>query len=318
MAVEPRRTSHHDRPVVQRAVGEGATLAAAMPRLILEARRVATTVMHGLHGRRRAGPGENFWQYRRFVSGEPAARVDWRRSARDDHLYVREQEWEAAHTVWIWPDRSPSMVFASPLVRDTKLYRALVVAMALAEVLVEGGERVGIPGLMRPTGSRNVIERMAQAILHDRSERASLPPDFSPSPLAEIVLLSDLWSDISDVRRTITQLAGRGARGHVVQIVDPAEETFPYWGRIEFVEPEGGGRITAGRAQTWRTDYAERVARHRAEIRSETDRLAWSFTIHRTDRPASELLLALHGRIGAGLANGKTRPPRLAEPRVSA
>jgi len=150
MAFEPRRTSH-DRPVVQRAVGEGATLAAAMPRLILEARRVATTVMHGLHGRRRAGPGENFWQYRRFVSGEPAARVDWRRSARDDHLYVREQEWEAAHTVWIWPDRSPSMVFASPLVRDTKLYRALVVAMALAEVLVEGGERVGIPGLMRPT-----------------------------------------------------------------------------------------------------------------------------------------------------------------------
>jgi uncharacterized protein (DUF58 family) len=318
MAVEPRRASTHDRPAVQRAVGEGRTLAAAMPRLILDARRVAATIIHGLHGRRRAGSGENFWQYRRFVSGEPAARVDWRRSARDDHLYVREQEWEAAHTVWIWPDRSPSMVFASPLVRDTKLYRALVVSLALAEVLVEGGERVGIPGLMRPTGSRNVIERMAQAIVHDRSERASLPPDFSPSPLAEIVLLSDLWSDIGDVRRTITQLSASGAGGHVVQIVDPAEETFPYWGRIEFVEPEGGGRITAGRAQTWRTDYAVRVRRHRAEIRSETDRLAWSFTIHRTDRPASELLLALHARIGAGLADGGTRSHALAAPRVSA
>ena len=84
-----------------------------MPRLILEARQIAATVIHGLHGRRRAGSGENFWQYRRFVSGEPARRVDWRRSARDDHLYVREQEWEAAHTVWIWPDRSPSMEFAS-------------------------------------------------------------------------------------------------------------------------------------------------------------------------------------------------------------
>ena len=80
-----------------------------MPRLILEARRIAATVIHGLHGRRRAGPGENFWQYRRFLSGEPARRVDWRRSARDGILYVREQEWEAAHTVWIWPDRSPSM-----------------------------------------------------------------------------------------------------------------------------------------------------------------------------------------------------------------
>jgi uncharacterized protein (DUF58 family) len=315
MAAETRR-AYQDVPAVQRAVGEGLTLSAAMPRLILEARRVAATVIHGLHGRRRAGPGENFWQYRRFVSGEPASRVDWRRSARDDHLYVREQEWEAAHTVWIWPDRSPSMYFASPLVRDSKLYRTLVVALALAEVLVEGGERVGIPGLTRPTGSRNVIEQIAQAIVHDRDERASLPPNFAPSPLAEIVLLSDLWSEIGEVRRTITQLSGSGAHGHVVQIVDPAEETFPYWGRIEFVDPEGGGHITAGRAETWRSDYTARVARHRTEIRSETDRLGWSFTIHRTDRPATELLLALHARIGAGIADDASRFQVAAETRM--
>ncbi len=307
MAVEPKRT-YQDSAAVGRAVGAGRTLAASMPRLILEARRVAATVNHGLHGRRRAGPGENFWQYRRFISGEPASRVDWRRSARDDHLYVRELEWEAAHTVWIWPDRSPSMNFASPLVRDSKLFRALVIALALAEVLVEAGERVGIPGLTRPTGSRNVVDRMAQAIAHDRAERASLPPNFAPSPLAEVVLLSDLWSEISDVRRTITQLSGSGARGHVVQIVDPAEETFPYWGRIEFVEPESGGRITAGRAETWRDDYIARVARHRAEIRAETDRLGWSFTIHRTDRPANELLLALQARIGAAASDSEFRP----------
>lgn len=319
MAAEPKHTSqrtYQDGPAVTRAVGAGRTLAASMPRLILEARRVAVTVIHGLHGRRRAGSGENFWQYRRFVSGEPAARVDWRRSARDGHLYVRELEWEAAHTVWIWPDRSPSMQFASPLVRDTKLYRTLVVALALAEVLVEGGERVGIPGLTRPTGSRNVVELTAQAVLYDRSERTSLPPNFVPSPLAEVVLLSDLWSDIGDVRRTLTQLSGRGAHGHVVQIVDPAEETFPYWGRVEFVEPEGGGNITAGRAETWRADYAARVARHRAEIRSETDRLGWTFTIHRTDRPASELLLALHTRIGAGTAQSAMRMHGSAASRV--
>jgi uncharacterized protein (DUF58 family) len=325
MAVEPKNSNrppstrtYHDGPAVARAVGAGRTLAASMPRLILEARRVAATVIHGLHGRRRAGPGENFWQYRRFVSGEPASRVDWRRSARDDHLYVRAQDREAAHTVWIWPDRSPSMNFASPLVRDTKLYRTLVIALALAEVLVEAGERVGVPGLTRPTGSRNIVEQIAQAVVHDRSERMSLPPDFAPSPLAEVVLLSDLWSEIGEVRRTITQLSGSGARGHVVQIVDPAEETFPYWGRIEFVEPEGGGRVTAGRAETWRADYAERVQRHRAAIRTETDRLGWSFIIHRTDRPASELLLALHARIGAAMADSGLRGPPALEPRASA
>src|SRR5471032_3474535 len=150
---------------VRLATTGGRTLADAMPRLILEARRVAATVIHGLHGRRRAGPGENFWQYRRFMSGEPASNVDWRRSARDDHLYVREREWEAAHTVWIWPDLSPSMEFASPLVWETKRDRALVLAFALGEVLVEGGERVGIPGLMRPSASRNIIEKLAETIV---------------------------------------------------------------------------------------------------------------------------------------------------------
>src|SRR6202140_2684565 len=152
-----------DVAAVPHAVGQSQALAASMPRLILEARRIAATIIHGLHGRRRAGSGEDFWQYRRFVSGEAAARVDWRRSARDDHLYVREQEWESAHTVWIWPDRSPSMQFAFPLVRDTKLYFSLVVTLALAEILFGGGERFGIPGLTRPTGSRNVIDLIAQA-----------------------------------------------------------------------------------------------------------------------------------------------------------
>jgi uncharacterized protein (DUF58 family) len=295
----PRRAAGHEIKATQRAGGEARSLAESMPRLILEARRIAATVIHGLHGRRRAGPGENFWQYRRFLSGEPARRVDWRRSARDEHLYVREQEWEAAHTVWIWPDRSPSMVFTSRLAQESKLDRTLVIAFSVAEVLVQAGERVGMPGLMRPTGSRNVLDKMANAIVHDVTARTSLPPSFAPSGLAEIVVVSDFWSPIADVRATFAQLSVTGAHGHAVQVVDPAEETFPYSGRVEFVEPEGGGEITVGRAEAWKGDYEARIARHRAEIRAETDRLGWSFAIHRTDHPATDLMLALHARMGA-------------------
>src|SRR6201993_1363110 len=284
-----------DGAAVARASGESRTIAASMPRLILEARRVAATVIHGLHGRRRAGPGENFWQYRRFVSGEPASRVDWRRSARDDHLYVREQEWEAAHTVWIWPDRSPSMAFASKTARESKLERTLIVAFALPEVRGSGGERVGIPGLMSPTASRSVIDKMAQAMLHDDADRLSLPPSFVPSALAEIVVLSDFWSPILEIRSMLAGLSASGAHGALVQVVDPAEEEFPYSGRIEFVEPEGGGAITAGRAESWAGDYVARVALHREQIRSETDRLGWLFSTHTTSRSAAELLLFLHG-----------------------
>jgi len=166
-------------------------------------------------------------------------------------------------------------------------------------VLVQAGERVGMPGLVRPTGSRNVLDKIANAIIHDITERASLPPSFAPSGLAEIVVVSDFWSPIGEVRKTLAQLSSSGAHGHILQVVDPAEETFPYSGRVEFVEPEGAGEITVGRAEAWKSDYEARIARHRAEIRAETDRLGWSFAIHRTDHPATELMLALHARMGA-------------------
>src|SRR6187399_2633014 len=291
---------------IRRADGESRTLAASLPRLVLEARRIAANVIHGLHGRRRAGSGESFWQYRRFNSGEPSQNVDWRRSARDDHLYVREQEWEASHTVWLWPDRSPSMAFASKQARDSKLERGLIVTFALAELLVAGGERVGIPGLMNPTSSRNVVDKIAQAMLHDDATRASLPPSFIPSALAEIVVLSDFWSPMSEIRLMLAGLSASGAHGSLIQIVDPAEETFPYSGRVEFVEPEGFGAITAGRAESWASDYVARVALHRDEIRSETNRLDWLFSTHATDRSAAELLLFLHAGMQVSKSGART------------
>ncbi|MFG1477571.1 DUF58 domain-containing protein [Xanthobacter sp. V4C-4] len=282
---------------------QAARLVAAMPRLVLDARRIASSVAHGLHGRRRSGIGENFWQYRRFLGGEPAARVDWRRSARDDHLYVREREWEAAHTVWIWPDLSPSMDYATGR-HPPKRERALVVAFALADLLVRGGERVGVPGLMSPSADRRIVERMAETLALAPARPASLPPAFAPAPTAEVVLLGDFWTPATEVAARVEALASGGARGHVVQIVDPAEETFPFSGRIAFSDPEGGERLTVGRAESWRADYELKLAEHRARIRACAARHGWSFIVHRTDRPASALLLALHTRMGPAGAGG--------------
>jgi len=198
------------------------------------------------------------------------------------------------------------MAFASKTSRDNKLERALIVTFALAELLVAGGERVGIPGLMNPTASRGVIDKMAQAMLHDDAARPSLPPSFVPSALAEIVVLSDFWSPIAEIRTMLAGLSASGAHGTLVQIVDPAEESFPYSGRIEFVEPEGGGIITAGRAEKWAGDYVARVALHRDQIRAETDKLDWLFSTHTTSRSAAELLLFLHSGMMVNKGSART------------
>ncbi len=247
-----------------RLARQAESLASALPRLMMEARRIAATLVHGLHGRRRAGTGENFWQFRHYAAGEAASRIDWRRSARDHNLYVREREWEAAHTVWIWPDRSASMDFCSDLAPDSKGARALVLAMALADVMVRGGERVGVPGLMRPTASRAIIDRIAEAVLHAEGASPDLPPPLPLARLSELVIFTDGLADPDTFDTDIRRLAGFGGRGHVVQVLDPIEETFPFHGRIEFTENEQGLRLTAGRAELWREDYVKIFAAHRA------------------------------------------------------
>jgi uncharacterized protein (DUF58 family) len=218
---------------------------------------------------------------------------------------VREREWEAAHTVWLWPDLSPSMNFRSHLSSTTKRDRALLLTLATAELLVRGGERVALLGLTAPTASRKATTRMAEAILaHEDTPmlQATQPPKVHLARFSGAVIFSDFLDPIAETRAHIEQLAADGASGHLIEIVDPAEETLPYEGRTEFLSPDGGQRWVADRVQTLRDQYRERLAAHRAELVEMTRRLGWSFLVHHTDRSPSEPLLSLimrmHGDAG--------------------
>jgi len=279
-------------------------LARRLPGLIVSAKEVAATVMHGMHGRRRAGTGETFWQFRPFTFGEASARIDWRRSARDDRLYVREREWEAAHTVWIWADRSPSMAYVSDLALQPKIDRALVLGLALADCLVRGGERVGIPGLTRAFAARDIVERLAERMAEEATRPdfvpAELPPADALAPRTQAVIISDFLSDPEEIAATVRSMASRGARGHLVMITDPVEETFPFSGHTEFRDVDSSARLRVGEAQSFRSAYMQRLAEHREHLRDAARARGWTFALHRTDRPASEALLALRMQLEAG------------------
>jgi uncharacterized protein (DUF58 family) len=285
---------------------DAATLAARLPSLVVAARQIAQSVMHGVHGRRRAGPGETFWQFRPFISGEPAGAVDWRRSAREDRAYVREREWEAAHTVWIWIDRSSSMAFVSELAQASKIERATVLGLAAADLLVRGGERVGLMGLTRPLATRGVIERFAEAIALDErlsSDPAPLPPRIPLTARSKVVLIGDFLSDEAAIRRAIDAISAQGAQGQALMIADPIEETFPFEGHTEFIDAEGAMRFRAPRAQSLREAYLAQLARHRDGVRAACAARGWGFALHRTDKPAAQALLALRMRLeGSDLA----------------
>ena len=305
MAVEARLLHARERALGPRQQEAALGLARRLPSLVVAAKEIASSAMHGVHGRKQAGSGENFWQFRPFVSGESASRVDWRRSARDDRYYVREREWESAHTVWIWIDRSPSMGFASTLALQPKGDRALVLGLAAADLLVRGGERVGLLGLTRPLATRSIIERFAE-VLHaadgrtDATAEEDLPPAGALAPRTRAVLISDFLTPPATVAARIADLAARGASGHLVAITDPAEETFPFSGHTEFEDVDSRAVMRIGQAERLRETYVARLAAHRDALASAARSKGWSFAVHRTDRPASEALLALRVRLDAG------------------
>ncbi len=270
--------------------------ASLVPDLLVDARRIANTVMAGWHGRRRRGIGETFWQYRPYRPGETLARIDWRRSARDEHTYVRDLEWEAAHTIWIWVDLTPSMLFRSNTARTSKEERALVLAIAMADLLSSAGERIGYPGLLRPRASRNGAERLATALIDAEHQQPEGWPDLTMvRRYSEILVISDFLRPPQEANGLVNDIAGQGARPHLIEIADPAEEDFPYRGRTEFLDPETGERITSGRAQDWLEDYRRLRRAGRAALRQRTQSLGGSYTVSRTDQLASETLVRLHG-----------------------
>lgn len=275
-------------------------LAERLPDLLIDAKRISQTVAHGIHGRRRSGPGETFWQFRTYENSDSAQLIDWRRSASSDHVYVREREWEAAHTVWMWSDLSASMDFKSHLSSVTKRDRAVVLMLAAAELLVRGGERIGLMAMSQPSGSRKIANVLAEAIIANISTpliTKSRPPQQQIPRHAEVLLFGDFLAPVPAIRERIEELAALGARGHVVQVLDPAEETLPYDGRAEFSNPSGRERYLADRVETLREAYQKRLAEHRMQIEEFTHRLGWSFLVHHTDRPATEPLLTLVMRL---------------------
>jgi uncharacterized protein (DUF58 family) len=271
-------------------------LADRVPELSIEAQRIASTVSHGVHGRRRSGPGENFWQFRQLAIGDPTHLIDWRRSASSDHLYIREREWETAHTIWLWPDLSPSMAFKSHLANVSKRERALVLMFALGELLIRAGERIAVMGVTQPSQFRKTTTKIAEmmsARLKDPTLITSTPPEERLGRFASTLWISDFLDPIEQIAPRMRTLAANGTTGHLIQVLDPAEETLPYSGRTEFVGVEGSERWIADRAESLREAYQARLLAHRDELSSLCRSLGWSFAVHHTDRSATEPVLAL-------------------------
>jgi uncharacterized protein (DUF58 family) len=275
------------------------TLAASLPPLLAASERLAAAVSLGVHGRRKSGMGETFWQFRRYRREDPSTAVDWRQSAKSQHLFVREREWEASEAVWFWRDGSANMRFKSEFSKVTKIDRATVLALALASLLVRGGERIALFGDGHlPATGRIPLRRIAHGLAEVAPSDNALPPDAPIGKNAQFVWLSDFLSPLGELESAMRRLARSGLTGHLVHIVDPAEEDFPFAGRTRFESATGGESELFGRAEIVQQPYRARFKAHNEAVSALARRLGWSYLAHRTDKGPETALAALYADLG--------------------
>ena len=274
-------------------------LAALLPPLMVAAERVAATVSQGVHGRRSVGQGETFWQFRRYGFGDSTQLIDWRQSAKSQPVYVRETEWEAAQSVWLWRDGSQSMSYRATDGLVNKIERADLLLLALASLLIRGGEHVALLGTgMTPSSGRGMLHRL-WSMIEAQDRKAKTPPGSLPAfeslpRYGRVVLIGDFLSPLDEIHHSIAAFANQGIRGHLVQVLDPAEETLPFSGRVRFDGMEDEGDILLGRVEAIREQYLDWLANHYQGIEALAKSFGWSHAVHHTDHSPEASLLALY------------------------
>jgi uncharacterized protein (DUF58 family) len=270
-------------------------LAATLPPLLVASERIAATVAQGVHGRRRVGLGETFWQFRRYQPGDSVRMIDWRQSAKTQTVFVRETEWEAAQSVWLWRDASASMRYRSRKDLPEKSEHADMLTIALASLLIAAGENVALLGTGHlPISGRAAYHRFCHAVMAEMTTTEGLPGVELLPRHGHVVWIGDLLAPLDEIKMRVAADVARGVHGHLVQVLDPAEETLPFKGRIRFEGLEGEASTLIGRTDTVRAEYAERMTAHQAGLKDLARVFGWSYAVHRTDRPAQTALLALY------------------------
>ncbi|KEJ90490.1 DUF58 domain-containing protein [Sulfitobacter donghicola] len=285
-------------PPTLRAASEAE--AAAFPALLARAEHLAGAVLLGAHGRRRAGAGDDFWQYRPAQAGDSRRAIDHRRSAMGDTEFVREREWQIAQSVMMWVDQGASMRFASSDALPRKVDRARLLALAVAIMLNHGGERVGLTGTqLPPRAGRQQILSLAELLCKDDDAEYAPPEHRAMIPHARAVFISDFMGDIDDVRTALTKAADRGVRGVLYHVLDPSEEAFPFTGRTIFESMGGTISHETLKANDLKDRYLERLTERKAELQSLCALTGWQYGLHHTDSTAQTALLWLFGALDA-------------------
>lgn len=270
--------------------------AAGWPGLLAQAQAAVAGLQAGDHRQKKPGIGERFWQFRDYTPSDRPQDIDWRQSAKGDSVFVREKERQMPRSFSFWCDDNAGMDFTSDFTRDTKRRVAQTICMATAILATRAHENIYlIGGEARPGRTDSTLENMARTM----TGRKALP--FPRLPHQKIpaggmmVVAGDFLQPAEEIEATLDYVMRQSAHGIFIQVLDPAELSLPYMGRVRFEGIGEPAEETIDHVETVRAAYQQRIGAHTASLRDLCHRKGWHYLLHDTADPVRHAIEDIGG-----------------------
>lgn len=279
--------------------------------LDLKARLIVEGYVSGLHKSPYHGFSIEFAEHREYVPGDDLRYVDWKVFGKSDRIYLKQYEEETNFACYILLDTSESMAYKSEQAAVSKLEYGQYVAAALSYLILQQQDAVGLATydsavrtFVRAGSHPSHLKQLCHTL--DKSPAAgesSMGPIFHD--LAErirkrglVVIISDLFDDLTSLMMGLKHLRHRRHEVVVMQVIDPAEQDFPFQDATLFKGLEGlPEQMTEPRSL--RAAYRREFENFLLEARRGCRDLHMDYVLMRTDQPLDVALTSfLAGRAG--------------------
>ena len=272
--------------------------------LTLRARGTVEGAVTGAHRSPYHGFAAEFAEHREYAPGDDLRYVDWKVYGRSDRVFVKQFEEETNFACHVLLDASESMTYRSEAAPLSKLEFAKSLTAAISYIVVKQQDAIGLIAFdqavsqaVRP-GSQPAHWKQISHVLETTESRVEIREptqlsDLTPlfANIAErithrgvVILLSDLFADAASLMLSLKRLRHQKHDVRVWQIVDPAEEEFPFDDPTLFHGLEGWADLPA-EPRLLRSAYQHEFAAHRESLRRQCRDLSMEFQTLRTDMP---------------------------------
>lgn len=269
-------------------------------RLDVRARLVVEGFITGQHKSPYSGFAVEFAGHREYAPGDEIKHIDWKVWSRTDRFYIKEYEEETNLKTTIIIDCSKSMGYAGDGWR--KFDYAATAGASLAHLLQQQGDAIGlvtfntrICDVLPPSSRLNHIKEMVHVLGEtepdDKTDIGEVFLELVEQVRSRgmVVIISDLFTDLGQLRESLQQFRLRKHEVVVFHVMDRNELVFPFEDNTRFIGLETADEVHAD-PRALRRSYLEIVKRYRDDVRRICDRVGVDYALLDTGEPLDAVL----------------------------